>query len=114
MSDPKAPDSPAASAKTAPLPEDPIVAKAKQAMADLFASTITALGGDVKKLLALNAPKGPVGQVYGVFTNEMIDLLGAQVKAAFPAASQPPAAPSSPPSSSPPAPAPPPAPKPGS
>jgi len=92
MSDPKAPESPTTSAKTAPLPEDPIVAKAKQAMAELFASTITALGGDVKKLLSLNAPKGPVGHVFDVFTNEMINGLTARLNATFPG--MPPASPS--------------------
>ncbi len=94
MSDSKAPDSPAsASSPAASGPvtpgasamEDPIVAKAREAMAELFSSTIAALGGDVKKLLATNAPKaGPVGQVFSVFTNDMIDLLGSRVKAAFP------------------------------
>jgi len=77
---------------------DPIVAKAKQAMGELFASTIAALGGDVKKLLNVNAPSGPVGKVFTVFTGDMIDLLGTQVKSVFPSA--PPAS-GSPPSGSP-------------
>ena len=85
MSDSNAPNSPAGSAGAAM--NDPIVAKAKQAMGELFASTIAALGGDVKKLLNVNAPTGPVGKVFTVFTGDMIDLLGSQVKSVFPSGS---------------------------
>ena len=85
MSDSNAPKSPAAGPGAAM--DDPIVAKAKEAMGELFASTIAALGGDVKKLLNVNAPTGPVGKVFQVFTGDMIDLLSSQVKSVLPGGS---------------------------
>ncbi len=99
MSDSNAPKSSAAGPGAAM--EDPIVAKAKQAMGELFASTIAALGGDVKKLLNVNAPTGPVGKVFQVFTGDMIDLLSNQVKSVLPGGSSTAASSSSPSSSGP-------------
>jgi hypothetical protein len=72
------------------LLDDAIVAKARQAIADLMSTTIEALGKDTKELLAKNgASKTHVSAAAEQFTVEMIRLLAEQVKSILPAALPP-------------------------
>jgi hypothetical protein len=72
------------------LLDDAIVAKARQAIADLMSTTIEALGKDTKELLAKNgASKTHVSAAAEQFTVEMIKLLAEQVKSILPAALPP-------------------------
>jgi hypothetical protein len=72
------------------LLDDAIIAKARQAIADLMSTTIEALGKDTKELLAKNgASKTHVSAAAEQFTVEMIKLLAEQVKSILPAALPP-------------------------
>jgi hypothetical protein len=72
------------------LLDDAIVAKARQAIADLMGTTIEALAKDTKELLAKNgASKTHVSAAAEKFTVEMINLLAEQVKNILPAALPP-------------------------